>query len=72
MASCGFECTVQVVDVVVEYGAEVAGCHRKALVVVWLWLLRRYLDVAWIVFEVRGGVALRVSTGRQCEEIGSP
>ena len=56
---CAFEGTVQVAYVVVvAKGVEMAECHRKALVVVWLWLLRRYLDAAWAVLEVKGGVVL--------------
>ena len=54
------------VDVVaVEYGEEVAGCHRMLLVDVWLLLLlKRYLDVVWVVLEAKGGVGLRASAGR--------
>ena len=66
MAFCGSEGAAQVVDVVaVEYGEEVAGCHRMLLVdVTLLLLLRRYLDVVWAVLETKGGVRLRASAGR--------
>ena len=73
MAVCGFECAVQVADVVAtEYGAEVAECHRKAQVVVWLLLLRRYLDDVGAVLGAKGGAVLRTSAGRWREGIGDP
>ena len=58
--------------IVVTRGVEMAERPRKALVVVWLWLLRRYLDAASAVLEVRGGVVLQALAGRRCEAVGNP
>ena len=58
--------------VVVTREAEMAECHRKELIVVWLWLLRRYLDAAWAILEAKSGVVLQALAGRRCEAVGNP